>query len=95
MTSTTKSNFHTAKPDYVIALERVYGLPSQEGFGSAVFYETAQAIADLEQAALAKYRFFVGDLWERYGETTWMGPWRQVYTRDQRAHLNRKLRFSE
>ncbi|MFM1891495.1 MAG: hypothetical protein RLZ44_572, partial [Pseudomonadota bacterium] len=32
-------------------------------------------------AALAKYRGFVGKLWERYGEQAWMGPWKEVYLR--------------
>jgi hypothetical protein len=71
----------TAKPDYVTALEAAYGAPSQAGFGSAVFYEPVKTADGLDQAALAKYRFFVGDLWERYGEAAWMGPWRRVYTR--------------
>jgi hypothetical protein len=70
-----------AKPDYVAALEAAYGAPSQAGFGSAVFYEPVKTDDGLDQAALAKYRFFVGDLWERYGEAAWMGPWRRVYTR--------------
>ena len=62
-------------------LEAVYGAPSQAAFGSAVFSEKLTATDDLAQAALAKYRYFVGDLWERYGEQAWMGPWREVYTR--------------
>lgn len=24
------------------------------------------------------YQYFVGDLWDRYGESAWMGPWKQV-----------------
>jgi len=75
----------TANPDYVTALELVYGAPSQAGFGSAVFYGPLSATADLEAAALAKYRFFVGPLWERYGETAWLRPWQQVYTRPRHA----------
>lgn len=69
------------KPDYVIALEQAYGAPSQAAFGSAVFYAPGEAATDLEQAALAHYRYFVGDLWERYGEAAWLGPWRQLYRR--------------
>jgi hypothetical protein len=68
-------------PDYVTALEAAYGAPSQAGFGSAVFYEPLKASDKLDQAALAKYKYFVGDLWERYGEDAWMGPWKMVYTR--------------
>lgn len=70
-----------AKPDYAASLEAAYGAPSQAGFGSAVFFEPMQAGDDLEQAALAKYRVFVGELWERWGEDAWMGPWKEVYTR--------------
>ena len=69
------------KPEYVTALEAAYGAPSQAGFGSAVFFEPIKAGDDLAQAALAKYKYFTGDLWERYGEDAWMGPWKEVYTR--------------
>jgi hypothetical protein len=31
--------------------------------------------------ALEKYKYFVGDLWERWGEDAWMGPWKEVYAR--------------
>lgn len=71
----------TAKPAYVTALEAAYGPPSQAGFGSAVFYEPDAGIGDLPAWALEKYKFFTGDLWERYGEDAWLGPWRQVYWR--------------
>lgn len=66
---------------YVGALKKVYGPPSQAGFGSAVFLEQLAPEADLEQAALRHYRYFVGNLWERYGEAAWMDPWKQVYAR--------------
>ena len=69
------------KPDYVASLEAAYGAPSREGFGSAVFTEQLDATGDLAAAALAKYRYFVGDLWERYGEDAWMTPWKEVYVR--------------
>lgn len=69
------------KPDYVTQLEAAYGAPSQAAFGSAVFYETAKATDSLEQMALEKYKYFVGELWERYGEDAWMSPWKKVYTR--------------
>ena len=70
-----------AKPPYVTALEAAYGAPSQAGFGSAVFYEASPATDDLEQLARDKYKHFVGDLWARWGEDAWMGPWKEVYTR--------------
>lgn len=69
------------KPESVSALEAAYGAPSQAGFGSAVFFEPIKAGDDLSQAALAKYKYFTGDLWERFGEAAWMGPWKEVYAR--------------
>ena len=77
----THSRKTEAKPDYVAKLEAAYGAPSQAGFGSAVFYEPSVAAGKLEQTALAKYKYFVGELWERWGEEAWMGPWKEVYTR--------------
>ena len=79
--SVTQPESQAAGPEYVTALEAAYGAPSQAGFGSAVFYEPLKASDDLDQAALAKYKYFVGDLWQRYGEDAWMGPWKMVYTR--------------
>ncbi len=70
-----------AKPEVVTALEAVYGAPSQAGFGSAMFFDQLKPTDTLADAALAKYKFFVGDLWERYGEDAWMGPWKEVYAR--------------
>ena len=69
------------KPQYVTVLEAAYGEPSQAGFGSAVFYEPVKLGTTLEQAALQKYKYFVGELWERYGEKAWMSAWKQVYAR--------------
>lgn len=71
----------TAQPAAVAALEAVFGPPSQAGFGSAVFYDPLAPGVELEQAALARYQFFVGDLWERYGADAWLRPWQRVYTR--------------
>ena len=81
MSEETVTTSTPAKPDYVASLEAAYGAPSQAGFGSAVLYEPMQAGDDLEQAALAKYRYFVGELWERWGEDAWMGPWKEVFAR--------------
>lgn len=75
------TNTNPIKPNSVTDLEASYGAPSQAGFGSAVFYEKQVASDDLEKMALEKYRYFVGDLWERYGEDAWMGPWKQVHAR--------------
>jgi len=68
-------------PEYATALQAAYGAPSQAAFGSAVFYEPKTGNADLTTLALAKYKYFVGDLWGRYGEEAWMGPWKEVYVR--------------
>lgn len=81
MGTTKHPNLQTAKPEYLTALETAYGAPSQTGFGSAVFYEAIGADDSLTDAALAKYKYFVGELWERWGEDAWMGPWKEVYTR--------------
>lgn len=62
-------------------LAEVYGPPSQAGFGSAVFRETFNAQDSLEVRARDMYRYFVGDLWEQYGEDAWMGTWKEVYAR--------------
>ena len=66
-------------------LESIYGTPSQNGFGSAVFYESVEQADALEGAALKSYRYFVGNLWERFGEAAWMRPWRAVYIRQPGA----------
>lgn len=81
MMTTVNDRPTNSKPAYVISLEAAYGAPSQAGFGSAVFYEQVTATDGLEKAALEKYKYFVGDLWERYGEEAWMGPWKEVYAR--------------
>ncbi len=59
----------------------LYGAPSQAGFGSAVFYDVIKSGEDLEPIALRYYQHFVGDLWERFGESAWMSVWKQVYAR--------------
>ena len=62
-------------------LMAVYGPPSQAAFGSAVFHQALASGDTLEQAALGRYQYFVGELWERWGEDAWMGPWQEVYAR--------------
>ena len=62
-----QENTMTDKPGYLERLEAAYGPPSQAGFGSAVFNRRLEAAVELEQVALATYRYFVGDLWEAYG----------------------------
>jgi len=77
----TPARMNDGVPDPVAALQTAYGAPSQAAFGSAVFYEPRAGSADLEALALEQYKYFVGELWDRYGEAAWMGPWRQVYAR--------------
>ena len=81
MIKQTQTQSEGTAPECVTALETAYGAPSQAAFGSAVFHERLKASDDLEQATLAKYRYFVGDQWERFGEAAWMGPWTEVYSR--------------
>jgi hypothetical protein len=83
MSNKTSSN--ETKPDYVLALEKAYGPPSQEGFGGAVFFEVVEMDEDLEELAKRYYQYFTGDLWQRWGEEAWMGPWKEVYTRESDA----------
>ncbi len=75
-------------PAYVTALEAIYGVPSQAGFGSAVFFDpvdTTGAEQDLEPAARAKYQHFCGEIWQRFGEANWLATWKQVYARQEGA----------
>ena len=65
----------------VTVLQALYGLPSQTGFGSAVFDELIEPGTDVEAIARRYYQHFVGKLWEQYGEAAWMNPWKQVYGR--------------
>lgn len=73
------------RPVYLMLLEAAYGGPSQAAFGSAVFFEQVERSEELEKAALDKYKYFVGELWERYGEGAWMGAWKEVYARPKGA----------
>ncbi len=77
----TSSQALNPKPSYVAELEAIYGAPRQAGFGSAVFYEPVIQADNLEAAALKHYQYFVGELWERFGEAAWMSPWKLIYTR--------------
>ncbi len=81
MAATKQPKSDATKPAYVADLEAAYGAPSQAGFGSAVFFEQMKTDDNLTQAALAKYKYFTGELWERWGEAAWMGPWKEVYAR--------------
>jgi hypothetical protein len=69
------------RPDYVQALEEKFGAPNRNGFGSTVLFGTAASRDDLVRLAGEAYRYFVGDLWDRWGEAAWMGAWRLVFER--------------
>lgn len=88
------TNSQEAPTQAVAALEAIYGKPSQAGFGSAVFQKVTGPAEDVAHAAWDTYRFFVGDLWERWGEAAWKGPWREVYVRgaDARHDIVAELR---
>ena len=73
------------KREYIANLEAAYGLPSQSGFGSAVFFERVESAGVLERKALEKYEYFVGDGWKRAGKDTWMAQWKKVYVRPANA----------
>ena len=79
------ANSNPNKPAYVTALEAAYGAPSQSGFGSAVFFETADA-SDLEKIARANYKYFLGKNWEQFGETLWLKEWKLLYARGKNKH---------
>lgn len=94
---TAWANEQPQRMEYVKQLEAAYGPPNQQGFGAAVFHEVLQPTDDLATAALARYRYFVGPLWGRFGEQAWMGPWREVYARppDARRDIVAELRAVE
>lgn len=68
-------------PKSVTDLMTAYGPPSQAAFGSAVFYQEMKPTDDLEKAAMAIYKHFVGEAWARFGEKAWMSVWAKVYER--------------
>jgi hypothetical protein len=73
-------NLSPSPPDHT-DLVKLYGAPSQAGFGSAVFNELIESGTNLESIALRYYQYFVGELWEQYGESAWMSTWKPVYVR--------------
>lgn len=80
-----KSKSMPQKPSYVSQLETAYGAPNQNGFGSAVFFEMIKKKEDLEDASILKYKYFVGETWDRFGEEAWMSVWKEVYHRQHDA----------
>lgn len=60
-------------------LTAVYGGPSSNGFGSAVFAERIGPDDGFERVSLRIYKRFAGQAWERFGEEAWLKTWREVY----------------
>lgn len=85
------SNSAQHKPAWITSLEQAYGGPSQNAFGSAVFFDPRDGQSqelDLESLALAKYQQFCGKTWEQFGEENWKRTWKQVYLRDSGSSDN-------
>ena len=71
------------KPTSVTNLEQIFGGPSQNAFGSAVFYDPDGGPPEnLESLALAWYQHFAGKTWEQFGKDNWLANWRLVHARD-------------
>jgi hypothetical protein len=70
------------------ALEKVYGKPSNAGFGSAVFYEMSKQGVSLATIALDDYKLFMGEKWNAETEATWMSTWKMVYERSPGSNPN-------
>ena len=70
-----------SKPSFVTDLEITFGPPSQQAFGSSVFYNP-QNMPNLEEEAMLHYRYFLGDTWEKLGEANWLSTWGVVYERN-------------
>jgi hypothetical protein len=83
----------TSKPSFVLDLESVFGSPSQQAFGSSVFF-TTNADISLDDEALSRYRYFLGTTWEKLGEQNWLSNWGLVYERksDAKADIVSELK---
>ena len=79
------------EPPYVTELERIFGGPSSSAFGSAVFWSSADDRRQLEAMALAAYRHFVGEAWDRRGEAAWKAEWRLVHERRSERNIVAEL----
>jgi hypothetical protein len=71
------------KPDTIVPLEKWFGAPNQNAFGSSVFFlPISEQTENLEEDAIAQYRYFVGDAWARLGKQNWIDGWVPVYVRE-------------
>jgi hypothetical protein len=69
-------------PQYVTNLETIYGGPIESIPGSAVFYEVLKPEDDLSQAALKKYKRFIG---QKSRRKAYRDSWKMVYGRSMDA----------
>lgn len=83
----------TSTPSFVRDLQSAFGPPSQQAFGSSVFF-TANANTSLDDEALSRYRYFLGTTWEKLGEQNWLSNWELVYERksDAKADIVSELK---
>lgn len=83
----------TSNPSFVRDLQSAFGPPSQQAFGSSVFF-TANANTSLDDEALSRYRYFLGTTWEKLGEQNWLSNWELVYERksDAKADIVSELK---
>ena len=65
------------------SLEKVYGMASSAGFGSAVFYKNTKNVVALESIAANDYKTFMGQQWNAESEATWKSAWKLVYERSK------------
>lgn len=79
-----QSDSSSSKPETIVPLEKCFGAPNQNAFGSSVFFlSVSQQTEDLEEDSLSQYRYFLGDAWSRLGEQNWINGWAPVYVREQ------------
>lgn len=76
-------------------LQEQFGGPSQSAWGSAVFLGQLYDPSDLDRYALATYRSFIGELWDRFGEDAWMCRWRRVHVRRGAGDLLHEIETSK
>lgn len=90
--ATDFADTNDARPAYVTALEKAFGAPNQEGFGSTVLSSRAKDRTQLNALALAAYRYFLGENWERRGEARWMAAWHLLHERKGAPDIVAELR---
>jgi hypothetical protein len=67
-------------------LEELFGKPSENTLGAAVFLSDTDIESDqLEGFAKSKYQHFTGAAWESIGKENWTKPWELLYLRSTDA----------